>query len=216
VSESLTVVLPVRDDQRRLHLRIEKLLDVLPELTARFEIVVVDDGSSDETEDVAREMCRRYPQVRLVRHGLTRGMPAATLTGMEAARCDFVYCDGGSAEISQGELRRLWMLRHNPTIAPVPPPCAQRSRQRRLIEKLVAWAAQLEAQVAETALAHHTRLVRRPTEVAEPEIAMRPVFEAAREDQGHRPASAPHVAAIEPARTRKRTSDANRPKIMKP
>lgn len=218
MSDSLTVVLPVRDDQRRLHHRIERLLEVLPELTTRFEIVVVDDGSADETEDVAREMARRFPQVRLVRHGLPRGMQAAALSGMEAARFDFIYCDPAQGEISHGELRRLWMLRHNPTIAPVPVPAAQRSRQRKLIERLVSWAAQLEAQVAEAAFSHHSRLVRRPQEAVEVVVEQRPAAEQQRDDHAHRQARAPHVVELDHsvARAKKHAARANRPRVLKP
>jgi hypothetical protein len=55
-----------------------------------FEIVVVDDGSSDSTAALTSEVAALRPSVRLIRHQANRGYGAALRTGFEAARYELV------------------------------------------------------------------------------------------------------------------------------
>jgi glycosyltransferase involved in cell wall biosynthesis len=55
-----------------------------------FEILVVDDGSTDRTPEIARDLERRYPEVRLIRHGRNLGPGSAILTGIRNSRHDVI------------------------------------------------------------------------------------------------------------------------------
>ena len=60
---SVTVLLPVYNAQHRLERQVAEILDVLPELTSRFELMIIDDGSTDDSFEVARHLALKYPQV---------------------------------------------------------------------------------------------------------------------------------------------------------
>ena len=112
MNDSLSIVVPVRNAERTLPKQVAALLDVLPDLTSRFELILIDDGSTDQTVDLARELARRFPQVRLVRHSKPLGAAAAVRTGMARAAGKRVYVQEAHAWPTPGEVRRFWANRH--------------------------------------------------------------------------------------------------------
>ena len=78
----LSVLLPVHNVQATLAPDVAKLLDTLPELTAWFDLLIIDDGSTDATCEIAEELVTEYPQVRLMRHAVRRGVEGAWRVGL--------------------------------------------------------------------------------------------------------------------------------------
>lgn len=113
MNDSLSIVVPVRNAEQMLSQQIAKLLDVLPDLTTRFEVLVVDDGSTDHTVELVRELATQYPQLRLVRHREPRGIEAAVRTGLQWAQGRTVFVQEDAASLSSADLRALWALRHD-------------------------------------------------------------------------------------------------------
>jgi glycosyltransferase involved in cell wall biosynthesis len=113
VNDSLSIIVPVRNVEATLPEQVHHLLDLLPDLTSRFEIIVVDDGSTDHTLETARELASQYPQVRLRSHAQPRGQAEAVRTGLALAEGQTILIQEDSAGPSPTELRRLWSLRHD-------------------------------------------------------------------------------------------------------
>ena len=55
-----------------------------------FELLIIDDGSTDATSEVAEELSRHYPQVRWLRHGQHLGREGALRAGVASARHEVV------------------------------------------------------------------------------------------------------------------------------
>jgi glycosyltransferase involved in cell wall biosynthesis len=104
----VNVLLPVRNAQHALQQRVERVLDIVPELTGRFRVVIIDDGSTDETHDVALDLARRYPQVEAVRHPSPVGLDASVERTRRAGRGELVLVDTPEQPLSPAELRRVW------------------------------------------------------------------------------------------------------------
>jgi glycosyltransferase involved in cell wall biosynthesis len=112
LDQSLSLVLPVHNAQSILARQVTTLLDLLPELTTRFEVLIVDDGSTDRTEEEAHELAVRYPQVKVARHNRRQGKWAALETGIRHARGELVILQDDES-ISPAQLRWLWAQRHD-------------------------------------------------------------------------------------------------------
>src|SRR5439155_267786 len=79
-------VIPAYNEARRLPPYLDEVVSYLVTRGEAWEVVVVDDGSTDATSDVVRAMTARYPQVRLLRQEPNAGKGAAVRAGMLAAR----------------------------------------------------------------------------------------------------------------------------------
>jgi glycosyltransferase involved in cell wall biosynthesis len=99
---SLSFVLPVRNAEKTVAKQVQHLLDVLSELTERFEILLMDEGSTDHTPEVARDLQRQFPQVRVAE---CQG-PAARQAGLQQAAGAVVVVEDAHRPIPVAALRR--------------------------------------------------------------------------------------------------------------
>lgn len=113
MDQSLSVVLPVHNAQSTLAAQVQQLLDVLPDLTSRFEVLIVDDGSTDHTQEVATDLAVEFPQVRILRTAGRHGTPAAVQMGLQRTLGDIVFVQDERTRVCPSDLRRLWQLRHD-------------------------------------------------------------------------------------------------------
>ncbi|KUN79205.1 dolichyl-phosphate beta-glucosyltransferase [Streptomyces griseoruber] len=100
----LSVVVPARDEERRLGPTLDALVDHLEQTGAGWEIVVVDDGSTDATGDLVA--ARRDPRIRAVT-GAGRGKGHALRLGVAASRGRRVLVTDADLATPVAELARL-------------------------------------------------------------------------------------------------------------
>ena len=81
----LSVVVPAYNEAGNIEAVAREALAKLAPLAA-FEIIFVDDGSSDETGAVLEKLARAEPRLRVIRHGKRSGKSAALRSGMVEAR----------------------------------------------------------------------------------------------------------------------------------
>ena len=103
--ESISVFFPAYNDQATIGGLVEKAFQVLAGTGREFEVLVVDDGSRDQTPAVLERLQSRYgDRFRVVRHAVNRGYGAALRSGMEAARKDLVFYTDGDGQYDPAEL----------------------------------------------------------------------------------------------------------------
>jgi glycosyltransferase involved in cell wall biosynthesis len=100
---AVSLVLPAFDEAENIGAVLRQALDVLPRATKEFEIIVVDDGSTDATADLVA----RHDGVRLRRHASNRGYGAALRTGIRAARMEWVFFTDADLQFDLEDLRDL-------------------------------------------------------------------------------------------------------------
>jgi glycosyltransferase involved in cell wall biosynthesis len=142
VDLSLSVVLPVHNAEATLTRHVSELLELLPDIASRFDILIVDDGSTDQTEEIAHELTRYYPQIRLVRHQRRRGAEAAVETGLRRTSGDVVFVQDEQSEISASEIRQLWEMRHDHQLVTARVELPRRPRSPHLLDRVTGWGDQ--------------------------------------------------------------------------
>jgi dolichyl-phosphate beta-glucosyltransferase len=104
---TLSVIVPAYNEQSRIEPTLRAIVQWLREQKRRFEVVVVDDGSRDETGTVVDDLRAELGELRLIRLARNHGKGYAVRAGVLNARSDLVlFCDADLATPIQ-ELARL-------------------------------------------------------------------------------------------------------------
>src|SRR5688572_23179859 len=105
----LSVFFPAYNDGGTIASLVITSIKVAATLTDDFEVIVVNDGSKDDTAKILDELARLYPdRVRIVHHEKNRGYGGALRTGFETARKDLVFYTDGDAQYDPAEMTLLW------------------------------------------------------------------------------------------------------------
>jgi glycosyltransferase involved in cell wall biosynthesis len=106
--ESISVFFPAYNDEATIAGLVGDALSVLPSLTEDFEVIIVNDGSTDGTAAVLDELARADSRVRAVHHETNRGYGGALRTGFASATKELVFYTDGDG---QYDVRELALLR---------------------------------------------------------------------------------------------------------
>ena len=115
---SLSVLLPVYNVQSTIVDTVREILDVVSELTERFELVIIDDGSQDATIEVIHELTLDYPQVRVVSHRKCLGREAAICTGFQHSSGEIIFVRDDPSSLTSDAISRLWHAAQEPVCVP--------------------------------------------------------------------------------------------------
>ena len=84
-SPEISIIIPAYNEEENIPILMEKLDEMIKEDGSAFEVVLVDDGSYDNTYNKAVEYQKRYEFLKVVRHKKNRGITDALLSGFNAA-----------------------------------------------------------------------------------------------------------------------------------
>jgi glycosyltransferase involved in cell wall biosynthesis len=106
---SLSVFFPAYNDAGTIASLVISAVKTAATLTADYEVLVINDGSQDDTATILDELARVYPQhVRIIHHPVNRGYGGALRSGFTHARKDLVFYTDGDAQYDPAEMTSLW------------------------------------------------------------------------------------------------------------
>ena len=103
----LSIVVPLFNEEESLPLLVEKLLLALRPLGRSFELVLVDDGSSDRTAEVLRQQAARAPELVAVLLRRNYGQTAAMAAGFDASRGRLIVTLDGDLQNDPADIPML-------------------------------------------------------------------------------------------------------------
>jgi glycosyltransferase involved in cell wall biosynthesis len=107
----LSVFFPAYNDAKSLPALIANTFHVLADYAEEYEVIVVNDGSFDDTAQVLDQLSAKYgDRLRVVTHPENRGYGGALRSGFSAAQYDLVFYTDGDGQYDVGELPRLLEL----------------------------------------------------------------------------------------------------------
>jgi glycosyltransferase involved in cell wall biosynthesis len=102
--ESISAFFPCFNDQATIGTVVRAAAKTIEEVGADGEIIVVNDGSTDNSQELLEELADQYSHLRIVVHEHNRGYGGALLSGFAAARKQWVFYTDGDAQFDPTEL----------------------------------------------------------------------------------------------------------------
>lgn len=112
---SISVTMPAYNEEANIRPMVVEVVTVMDGLVTEgliedYEVIVVNDGSRDNTAGVVQELSKESPRVRLVNHEVNKGYGAAVYTGFMNARNELVFLTDSDKQFNVSEVRLLLPL----------------------------------------------------------------------------------------------------------
>src|SRR5262245_54679854 len=106
--EQLSVVMPVYNERYLVAECVRRVLALESPLISSLELIIVDDGSTDGTREILRELIARHPErITYIEHEKNAGKGAAVRTGLRRARGSVTVIQDADLEYNPLDLPRL-------------------------------------------------------------------------------------------------------------
>lgn len=110
---SLSVVLPAYNEEKNIGSTVKQVFSFLPEISYDFEVIVIDDGSRDNTAAVISSLKDTYGQLDLVVHPSNRGYGNALISGFRKASKEYVFFMDSDGQFDFREIKRLLIFKED-------------------------------------------------------------------------------------------------------
>ena len=143
-STSLSVVVPALNEEKNLRQAVKGLTNVLGQDGIDWEVILINDGSTDHTEEIATELVRAEPRIKLINHQKPMGIGRSFWDGVEASSKQGITWFPGDGENDPEELIKfLPLLEHVDIVVPFVINKEARSWRRRFVSKFYLWMVNL-------------------------------------------------------------------------
>ncbi len=105
--KEISVIIPAFQEERNIVAAVENVIGAVGPSAAGYEIIVVNDGSSDQTGPLAEHLARKYAGVKVLHNESNRGFGYSYRRGLEAATKEYVTVFPGDNDMSATTLTRL-------------------------------------------------------------------------------------------------------------
>ncbi len=133
---SLSVFFPCYNEEGNIERVVGQALEVLPQISEDYEIIMVNDGSQDATAAIADRLAAEHSNVHALHHEVNKGYGGALQSGFRAAGKEWVFYTDGDGQFDLGELPGLLEMIDEYDIIS----CYRLARQDPWIRRLNAWA----------------------------------------------------------------------------
>lgn len=107
MKSGVSIVVPAYNEEKNIKTTIENVLEAVGSERVDFEIIVVDDGSKDNTGMLAEKLAKRNPKIRVIHHGRNLGLGSAFKSGITASTKAYFTGFPGDNDMEWRALRKL-------------------------------------------------------------------------------------------------------------
>lgn len=104
---ALSAFFPCYNEEQNIETLVREAMQALNGLVHRYEILIINDGSSDKTGAIADTLQQQYDNVRVIHHDVNKGYGAALITGFRNAQYEWVFFADGDNQFYLSEIELL-------------------------------------------------------------------------------------------------------------
>lgn len=105
--EELSVFFPAYNEEANIAKTVTQATAVLKKITKQWEIIVVNDGSTDKTAQIVERLIKKEPRIRMITYTPNRGYGAAFKTGLYNSRYDLIAFTDGDGQFDFSEITKF-------------------------------------------------------------------------------------------------------------
>ncbi|MDX1607687.1 MAG: glycosyltransferase family 2 protein [Candidatus Spechtbacterales bacterium] len=103
----ISIILPAYDEQENIEKAVEECDKVLPRHLAEYELVLVNDGSSDRTGEIIDKIAEQKLHVKALHHRQNKGLGAAVRTGVENSEYEYIFLSPSDLQFDIAEIKNF-------------------------------------------------------------------------------------------------------------
>ena len=104
----LSIIIPALNEDQKISLTVKELLQGGRQYLTKFELILVDDGSTDQTGEVMDRLTQGNPEVKVIHHPQRLGVGQAYRSGMNMARYEYITMIPGDHELNKKTFEDLF------------------------------------------------------------------------------------------------------------
>lgn len=111
-TSELSVFFPAYNEEKNIKNTVEKAKKVLEKIAGKWEIIVVDDGSKDDTRKIVEKLGRKDARIKVKSHKVNKGYGGALKTGFKNAKYSWVAFTDSDGQFDFSEINKFLVLKN--------------------------------------------------------------------------------------------------------
>ena len=107
---SISVFFPCYNDEKTIGQLIQNAHEILKKLNLQHEIIVIDDGSTDNSRSLLKKLKKELPVLKIIFHRQNKGYGGALRSGFKKAKYDLIFYTDGDGQYDVKEMELLFPL----------------------------------------------------------------------------------------------------------
>ncbi len=103
----LTIFFPFWNEEKNIEKVVRQAVEIAPTIAEKWEIIMIDDGSSDQTLDRARSLSKQNKNLKVISHTPNRGYGASVKEGLVNASYRYIFFSDGDGQFDFSEVEKF-------------------------------------------------------------------------------------------------------------
>ncbi len=109
-SKEISIVIPVHNEEENIELLLDNIFNSMKN-SVNFEVIIVNDGSSDHTEEKILNLKNKYSDISYIKHIYQSGQSSALISGVEYSKFDWILTLDGDGQNDPNDIKKFILLR---------------------------------------------------------------------------------------------------------